>query len=152
MMSRQQYYQQLGMAKTQLIKDGKLTEADYRGMLAMHGSEYHNDRFSASSLTGASLKSVLKQLEGLGWVNSHIHQTRHLKVVNTPLQKKVWALWFALKKAGQISSTKVDALNVWLQRWSNGRVVSIGQLAFLPIEAAKVVEYLKKWLARVEKA
>ena len=151
-MTRKQYYQQLGMAKTKLIKDNKLTEGDYRGMLACHGAEYHNGRYSASSLSGAELKIVLQKLKDLGWQDTFIRQKRHLKIVNTPQQKMVWALWFQLKSKGEIKSIRVQALNAWLAKWSNGEITKIGMLSEHPKKAVMVIEYLKKWLARVEKA
>lgn len=152
MMSRNDYYKKIGMAKNALIKQGKLTEGDYRGMLAMHGAVNDKGRFSASTLSGAELQSVLNRLKELGWQDNS--RPSHLRLVNTPVQKKVWALWFELHQLGEVKNKKQPALDAWIAKETSGRVRSIRKLSNKKhhADAQKLIEQMKLWIKRVKAA
>lgn len=156
LMSRNDYYKKIGMAKNALIQQGKLTEGDYRGMLAMHGAIEDRGRFSASTLSSSALESVLSKLKALGWNDKAIRQKGPLKVINKPLQRKIWALWFELKNLGAIESDSKQALDTWIRNQSGVPVTVSGINALSAKQhrdtAIKLVEQLKKWLEREQAA
>lgn len=145
MMSRNEYYKKLGMAKNALIQQGKLTEGDYRGLLAMHGAIEDRGRFSATTLPTTGLAAVLSRLKALGWKDQ-----RSMRVVNTPVQKKIWALWFELKALDAIENDSKQALDAWIRREAGAGVGGIQALSAKPHreKAMKVIEQLKKWVER----
>jgi phage gp16-like protein len=127
------------MAATQLGMDAKdeSESSDYRSMLWSVARVR-----SSAALDFAGRKNVLKHLEACGWKRTAKPQKR--KLADDPQSTKIRALWLQLHAAGKVRNPSEDALAAFVKRQHG-----VDALQWLSgAKAQKLIEELKKWLAR----
>ena len=133
----------------------KMSEADYRVLL--DGLTTH---CSCKDMTVSQLAQVRDHMSNLAvrmgvakaklpYIRfSHKGTAKPAKVLE-PLEKKVWALWYALEAAGRVakpanSQARAKALRAYVTRQTGA-----SDMAFCTGEQLnKLVEAMKKWLER----
>lgn len=149
-LTRKQLYQRLAMGKNALIKQGVLDELGYRALLAKHGAHKHAGRVSATTMTTVGLAHAYCIIEQMGYKYQRTKQTapKGYKRLNGSKVRKIWALWFTLRKDGVIHNVSADALNAWLAR--QGCPVNIDELGLRGYRqhADVAIEALKAWHKR----
>lgn len=118
-------------------KDLALTEDTYRAMMANIGGAE-----SAAALSDADLGRVVDHLRKLGWKPKSAG-----KRSESPVVRKIWAMWTDLGKRGALTSPTRPALRAYVKR-----LTGVEEPEWLNAgQARKVIENLKSWQTRVEK-
>lgn len=118
----------------------KLDDDTYRAALAAHS----NGKRSSKACSVTELLAVMERFHASGYPRPGA--TAGKRVVLTPAQKKMWALWQTLHTAGRVQDRTMKGLLAWIKgQTANGVEV----LAFLtPAQEATIVESLKAWVKR----
>ena len=96
---------------------------------------------SARDLDHAGRKTVLDHLKACGF-------KRHSPKARDPQSRKIRALWLDLKDLGELRDASEEALNSFVSRLTGARA-----LQWLSSDqASNVIEHLKAWTRRVQKA
>lgn len=120
----------LHIAKKELALD----EADYRAVLVRA-----TGKSSAAEMSVGEIERAIAAMTALGFKARAAR-----KKADSPLARKIYALWGALADAGAIEDRSNRALSVWLVRQTK-----IARPEWLkPREANAAIEALKIWLDR----
>jgi phage gp16-like protein len=128
----------------------QLTDDDYRALLlGLTGKASTKDM---SNLQRGQVRDHLQKLaERMGIKPSAKAGAtgtdwRAQRIAATPTERKVWAMWNALHRAGEIQDKSGRALNAWVKR-----MVGVDALSFCTYpQMATLIEALKKWDSRAE--
>ena len=118
-----------------------LSDGDYRCLLRhLTGKE------SAKQLSEEERAKVREHLQllanrmGVG----RIDQSARYKSAARPTERKIWALWNALGKAGKLRDSSPQALQVWVSRQTG-----VSHLRFCSVALQhRLIEALKAWVER----
>lgn len=131
-----QLVRQVHAAKTWL----KLDDDTYRAALAAHS----NGKHSSKACTVTELLAVMERFHRAGFPRPGA--TAGKRVVLTPAQKKMWALWQTLHTAGRVQDRTMKGLLAWVKGQTENHVEA---LAFLtPAQERTLIESLKLWADR----
>jgi phage gp16-like protein len=122
----------------------RLTEDDYRALL-----NALTFKSSTKDMTPAQRQQVRDHMQrlaersglapagnGKGW--------QAKRAAASPQERKVWAIWNALKRAGKIDNNSGQALNAWVKR-----TVQVDALQFCTgPQMDTLIEALKRWQDR----
>ena len=118
----------------------QLSDADYRALLNALTA-----KSSTSDMTPAQRQQVrdhmqrLAERAGLATKGSGPASAKRKAV--SPRERKVWAMWNALKRAGHIENNSEQALNAWVKR-----TVQVDALGFCTgPQLDTLIEALKRW-------
>lgn len=135
----------------QLIHIGKsklcLDDDTYRSLLvAMTGKD------STKAMTASELNKVLARLKQLGFVVAH--KKKDPKPIDDKVSldteqqiKLIRHLWLELHALGAVRNSSEQALAAYIQNQTDTTIENLDI-----IKASNIIERLKKWLIRVEKA
>lgn len=135
----------------QLIHIGKsklcLDDDTYRSLLvAMTGKD------STKAMTASELNRVLARLKQLGFVAAH--KKKDSKPIDDKVSldteqqiKLIRHLWLELHALGAVRNSSEQALATYIQNQTDTTIENLDI-----IKASNIIERLKKWLIRVEKA
>lgn len=153
---RNHYYTLLALGKQDLKWDDEF----YYGIwLPMQGASKKADaktgesKYSASTLTNTQLVAAVEEMKRLGF---RVKPKNGNKAGSRPLaddaqSKKIRALWLELHAAGGVRDPSEGSL----ARWVANQVKSshgVEALQWLDgAQASRIIEQLKKWLARVKR-
>lgn len=121
----------------------------YRGIwLPMQGAtKDEEDRYSAKTLSNTQLMRGLEDMKRLGFTPKS-KKAGNRTLADDAQSKKIRALWLELHAAGKVR----DASGRALAHWVAGQVKSskgVEALQWLDsAQAGRIIEQLKKWLAR----
>jgi phage gp16-like protein len=124
----------------------RLTDDDYRALLIqLTGKSSSKDCTQAQR---AQVRDHMQQLAvrlGLARpTRSRRNTFAQSRAAASPRERKVWALWNALGRAGRVENTSAKALNAWVERQ-----VSVSALRFCTgPQLDTLIEALKFWEAR----
>jgi len=119
-------------------KDLHLDEETYRAVLLQVGG-----KASAAELGDQDLGRVVDRFRGLGW-----KPKGSAKPSRDGHVRKLWAVWNELCATGVVRNPNRAALKTFVKRMTN-----IDEPDWLdPAQVNRVIEALKKWAERVEKA
>ena len=94
-------------------------------------------RSTSRSLNRSQLHEVVAEMKRLGW------KPKRKASPKNPAAKKIWALWFTLSDAGEVSR---KGCNAYIKRMTDKQDVN-----FLTNEETnRVIEALKAWIKRVD--
>lgn len=129
----------------------RLSEADYRALL--NALTFKN---STSDMTNAQRQAVRDHMQRLadraGVATAKPSRAgarngsdwRAKRDAASPAERKVWAIWNALKRAGHIENNSEQALNAWVKR-----TVQVETLRFCTgPQMDTLIEALKRWQER----
>lgn len=129
----------------------RLSEADYRALL--NALTFKN---STSDMTNPQRQAVRDHMQRLaeragvataqpsraGARNGSDWQAK--RAAAGPRERKVWAIWNALKRSGHIQNNTEAALNAWVKR-----TVQVEALRFCTVpQMETLIEALKRWQER----
>jgi phage gp16-like protein len=120
----------------------QLSEADYRALLNALTAKN-----STKDMTQAQRQAVRDHMQRL--VDRTTGQRagsdwRAKRDAASPAERKVWAIWNALKRAGHIQNNSEQALNAWVKR-----TVGVEALRFCTgPQMDTLIEALKRWQDR----
>lgn len=121
-------------------KDLGFSEERYRALLqGITGKD------SCKDMTLSELDAVIKALQKEGFVVKVKKGGSKRSPVNSPEQKKIWAIWFSLVEAGKVTNSK-GGLNAFIKRQTG--IESIDWIKSSE-DADKVIEGLKAIQKRV---
>lgn len=117
----------------------QLSDDDYRALLYQL-----TGKASSKLMSEAQRRQVRDHLQHLTECMGLAAACAQAKADTSPKERKVWALWHQLGRAGRISSTSAQALNAWVQR-----TVHVSALRFTTdAQLDTLIEALKKWQER----
>ena len=129
----------------------RLTDDDYRALLCAL-----TQRVSTKDMTQAQRQQVRDHLQRLAERTGAVAAApargharagsdwRARAAAASPAERKVWAMWNALKRAGHISNNSEQALNAWVRR-----TVHVDALSFCTgPQLDTLIEALKRWQMR----
>lgn len=124
----------------------QLSDADYRALLkalTLHSS--------SKDMTEPQRRQVRDHMQRMaeraGLAAPKSVNWRDKRAAASPQERKVWAIWNALKRAGVIENASEQALNAWVKR-----TVQVEALRFCTgPQLDTLIEALKCWQARSEK-
>lgn len=121
----------------------RLTDDDYRALL-----NALTLKSSTKDMTQAQRQQVRDHMQreaeraGLAPKGGGVASTRRRAL--SPRERKVWAMWNALKRAGHIANNSEQALNAWVKR-----TVQVDALEFCTgPQLDTLIEALKRWQDR----
>jgi phage gp16-like protein len=126
------------VAKAQLGLD----DAAYRAMLkSITGKE------SCAQLSASDLSRVLDAVKDKGWKPKAAKKAKSkAPLADSDQAKKIRALWLQLRNLGVLRDSSEKALGSYIHRMTG--VSALNWLS--PAQCSRVIEALKKWIARVE--
>lgn len=142
---RTKHLQLLAIGKAQLGWDDEF----YRGIwLPQQGATPdENWHYSAKTLSNTQLFTAVEEMKRLGF-KVKAKKAGNRKLADDDQSKKIRALWLELHNAGKVRDSSERALAHWVA----GQVQSskgIEALQWLDgYQASRLIEQLKKWLAR----
>jgi phage gp16-like protein len=127
----------------------KLSDADYRALLNALTA-----KSSCKDMTDAQRQQVRDHMQRLAERAGLAAPSRGgdrsgsdwqaKRAAAGPRERKVWAIWNALKRAGVIDNNSEQALNAWVKR-----TVQVDALRFCTVpQQETLIEALKRWQAR----
>lgn len=119
----------------------KLDDDSYRDALASKAS----GRRSSKDCTVAQLEAVLEHFHACGYPRPD-GRTDGRRIVLTPPQKKMWALWQTLADAGKVRDRTMKGLLGWVRGQTDNHVERLNFLT--PAQEHTLIESLKQWRAR----
>ena len=129
---------QIHIAKAAL----RLDEETYRALLWTVARVH-----SAAELDWAGRKNVLDHFKTRGWSQRPVRATQHSRALaGDPQSKMIRALWLDLHQAGAVRDASEQALASYVRRITRRDALQWLTAA----EARRVIETLKKWLARIQ--
>lgn len=150
---RNHFYTLLALGKKDLGWDDEF----YYGIwLPMQGASKKSDKYSASTLSNTDLFKAVEEMKRLGFKVQHKNANGNRKstraLADDAQSKKIRALWLELHASGKVRDPSERALAHWVA----GQVKSshgIEALQWLDShQASRLIEQLKKWVARPVKA
>lgn len=131
---------QIHIAKKELGLD----DETYRAMLFTVARVH-----SAKDLDFHGRKRVLAHMKGRGWKNKSAKKAKSSRpLADFPKAKKIRALWLSLRDAGALEDASEAALGSYVRR-----ITDVDALEWISdAQADKVIETLKQWLSRLERA
>jgi phage gp16-like protein len=152
--NRQALYAKLAIGK----KDLGFDDEYYYGIwLPMHGATIKDGKYSASTMSIGQLMAAVQDMVDKGFIVKHKSANApgkgsHRKLADDAQSKKIRALWLELHAAGKVR----DPSERSLAHFVAGQVKSshgVEALQWLDgHQASRIIEQLKKWLARPVKA
>ena len=140
--------QLIGIAKGWAVKNlPSFTDDNHRDLLARHGAQAKDGRFSASTLDLAACEAVLKDYERRGWQRERMAfgKGKNAKPITESIRHIV-RLWGRLGQAGKVTAATRPALLAFCARQLGREIKELDNLA--PDEQQRLIEALKGWLKR----
>jgi len=126
-------------------KELGLDDDTYRAVISQASNGRTN---SAGDLDYAERNKLLEHLKGRGWKNKAPKPQQTRALATDDQSRKIRALWLELKELGGIENSSEAALAAFVKRLTN-----VNALQWLSTaQASMVIESLKKWVSRVDKA
>lgn len=123
------------------VKELGMEDEDYRALLQDVAGVG-----SASKLDLAQRSKLLHRLEKLGW-KPKTRKPRQKITANTPVDRKIRALWLDLANLGAVRDRSEKALASYVKRQT-----CVDRLDWLSSKQAEmVIEGLKRWVKRIQK-
>lgn len=146
---RREELAKIHIAKAELLQSRPgFTEETYRDILWQAGKVG-----SASELDFKGRQLVLARFKELGWKVKHkgkgVPREKSRPLAQDEWSRKIRALWLTLHDLGALRDSSEKALNSYVKR-----MVGIDDVGWIKDwkDACTVIEALKKWIVRVEKA
>lgn len=144
---RNKQLQLLAIGKQQLGWDDEF----YRGIWLpqMGATPDENRHYSAKSLSNTQLFKAVEEMKRLGFKVQNKNAAKkprqqHRTMDDHPQSKKIRALWLELHTAGKVRNPSEASLAAYVKRQTGVEALQWLDTA----QAARVIESLKKWLAR----
>jgi phage gp16-like protein len=134
-----------GLAAIHVLKAKlRLTDDDYRVLLK--GLVHKTSSKDCTPAERARVRQHLQKLaERTGVATPRADDFAARRAAARPRERKVWALWNALGRAGRVANTSAPALNAWVERQ-----VGVSNLRFCTgPQLDTLIESLKLWETRL---
>jgi len=103
---------------------------------------------TSTHLTDAELNKVLAHMKRRGFKVRHAAGKSKRPLAQSPQDKKIRALWLTLHKMGAVRDPSETALAAYIKR-----ITGVDALQWLDIQqASRVIETLKQWQDRIDRA
>jgi len=143
--NRKHYYTLLQVGKAELQWDDEF----YYGIwLPMQGATLKDGKYSATTMSIGQLYQAVETLKKLGFKPKHANDKSTRKLAGDAQSKKIRALWLEMHNQGIVRDPSESSLANYVKR-----LTGVEALQWLDTrQAGGVIEALKKWQARANKA